>query len=371
MRDEKGMGGVAERDAAPTSPPPSPLIPRPLPSYGGQAVIEGVMMRGPHHFAVACRRATGAIALTCEAVPKILRPGWQKFPFLRGGFALVDAMALGTKALFWAAKVAESDIPKDEDKQSIRAAEETVGPALGSAVAAPDPEPADAPARSSRVTDVALGGAMVTGLVLAVGLFKVLPQLLLEFVKSSGVTDGWKLGLADAALRFTIFFGYIGLVSRMGHVRRVFEYHGAEHKTINAWEAGGAGGLTVEAARAASRLHPRCGTSFVVIVLLLSVLATSPFYGLPVWQRIPIGIAMLFPVAGVAFELLRLAGKYRKNPVAAALSRPGMWTQLLTTREPDDTQLEVALASLKAVMDAEDRDRSPADAAERQSAAVA
>ncbi|HVK05441.1 MAG TPA: DUF1385 domain-containing protein [Armatimonadaceae bacterium] len=332
------------------------------PMYGGQAVIEGVMMRGPRHFAVACRRSTGPIALTCEAVPKSLRPDWQKWPLLRGAFALVDSMALGTRALFWAAKVAEQDIPKPEEQRAIRTAEETVGPALGTAAAGRDPLPADAPARSNRVTEVAIGGAMVTGLLIAVGLFKVLPQLLVEVVKNAGVTAGWQLGLTDAALRFTIFFSYIGLVSQMAHVRRVFEYHGAEHKVINALEAGGP--LTVEAARAQTRLHPRCGTSFIVIVLLLSVLATSVFYGLPAWQRIPIGLAMLFPVAGVAFELLRLAGKYRHNPVAAALSRPGMWTQLLTTREPDDAELEVALASLNAVLEAEGDPRAlPKDAA--------
>ena len=105
--------------------------------------------------------------------------------------------------------------------------------------------------------------------------------------------------------------------------------------------------------QAESRLHPRCGTSFVVLVIVLSVLAVSPFYGLPIWYRIPIQLLMLMPVAGVAFELLRLAGKFRDNPIAAAVSRPGMWTQLLTTREPDDSMVEVAIASLKAVMDAE------------------
>jgi len=317
-----------------------------------------VMMRGPRHFAVAARRATGEVALVCEAVPKSLRPSWQKWPLLRGAFALVDSMALGTKALFWAAKVAEADIPRAEEKQAVRRAEETVGPAMGTAVAAPDPESADAPdARkqsSSRVTDIALGGAMFTGLLIAVVLFKLLPIALVGFVQARGwVTQYWQLGLVDAAIRFTIFFTYIGLVSRMKHVRRVFEYHGAEHKAINALEAHGPQGLSVENARAASRLHPRCGTSFVVIVLLLSVLAISPFYGLPLLARLPLGVLMLFPVAGVSFELLRLAGKYRDNPVAAALSRPGMWTQLMTTREPDDSQVEVAIASLRAVMDAE------------------
>jgi uncharacterized protein YqhQ len=291
--------------------------------YGGQAVIEGVMMRGPHHFAVAARRASGEIALTCEPVPKIFRPAWQRWPLLRGAFALVDSMTLGTKALFWAARIAESDIEKPAGSTGGKAGE------------------------------IVIGSAMAIGLGMAVFLFKILPQFGLEAVKRAGMLVDWRLGLVDVLIRFTIFFGYILLVSRMQHVYRVFQYHGAEHKAINALEAGGP--LTVASARAASRLHPRCGTSFLVIVILLSVLAVSPFYGQPLLQRIVIQLAMLFPVAGVSFELLRLAGKFRHNPVAAALSRPGMWTQLLTTREPDDNQIEVAIASLKAAMTAERR----------------
>lgn len=371
MKDEKGSGEV-QRATESSDGSPSSLNPRPSSlTYGGQAVIEGVMMRGPHHFAVAARRANGEIALTCEPVPKALRPSWQKLAFLRGGFALVDAMALGTKALFWAAKVAEQDIPKPEDKKATRIAEETVGPALGTAVAAPDPTPAEAPMpRSSKVTDIAIGSALVFGLGFFVVLFKLAPHLGVEAVKRLGVTATPALSAIDFAIRFTLFVGYVLLISRMHHVYRVFQYHGAEHKAINALEAGA--GLTVEAARAQSRLHPRCGTSFVVIVLFLAVLFVSPFYGQPIHIRVLIQLALLLPVAGVAFELLRLAGRFRNNPIAAALSRPGMWTQLLTTREPDDSQLEVAIASLKAVMDVEKADAAvPAAPEERQAAAVA
>lgn len=302
------------------------------PMYGGQAVIEGVMMRGPHHFAVAARRADGGVALTCEPVPAILRPAWQKLAFVRGAFALVDSMTLGTKALFWAAKVAEAGI----------------APAAG------------APERG-RAADMAIGGAMFGGLAMSIFLFKVLPQFGIEALKRSGVPIDWRLGLLDGAIRLTIIFGYIGLVGRMAHVNRVFQYHGAEHKAINALEAGDA--LTVDNVAKASRLHPRCGTSFLFIVVILSVFAAAPFYGQPLYVRIPLQLAMLFPVAGVSFELLRLSGKYRDNPVMAAISRPGMWTQLLTTREPDSGMCEIAIASLKAVLDAEKPappDESPA-----------
>jgi uncharacterized protein YqhQ len=155
----------------------------------------------------------------------------------------------------------------------------------------------------------------------------------------------------------------------MEHVHRVFQYHGAEHKAINALEAGA--GLSVATARDASRFHPRCGTSFVFIVIILSVFAAAPFYSLPIWYRIPIGLALLFPVASIAFELLRLAGVYRNNPIAHLFSVPGMWAQRLTTREPDDSQLEVSIASLVAVMNAEKSDGNISAADEPEAAAVA
>ncbi len=289
--------------------------------YGGQAVIEGVMMRGPLRFAVAVRRSNGEIALTNEPVPPVLRPRWQKLPFLRGAFALVDSMALGTRALFWAAKVVESDTVGSSGPDNSR----------------------------SKVVDMAIGGAMFTGLAFAIFLFKILPQFVLEPLRAGRPV--WQVGLFDVVVRMAILSGYILSVSRMAHVRRVFEYHGAEHKAINALEAGVP--LTVDNVHAASRLHPRCGTSFLVIVVVLSVLAVSPFYGQPLPVRIAIQLGFLFPVAGVAFEILRLAGIYRNNPIADALSRPGMWTQYLTTREPDRAQCAVAIAALEAVMQAD------------------
>ena len=313
--------------------------------YGGQAVIEGVMMRGPHHFAVAARRASGEIALTCEPVPKILRPAWQKLPFLRGGFSLVDAMTLGTKSLFWAAKIAEEDtrLPDSVADAAARAQSAPGNVALANGVVAVK--------QSGGVSDTLIGGAMITGLVFAIFLFKILPQFGIEALKKTTSLHGYQLGMVDFVVRFSIFTIYILLIARMNHVYRVFQYHGAEHKAINALEAGKE--LTVANVREARRLHPRCGTSFLVIVIFLSVLAVAFFYDRPLWQRILIQLLMVFPVAGVAFELLRIAGKFRSNPIMAAFSRPGMWTQLLTTREPDDSQIEVSIASLKAAMAAE------------------
>lgn len=362
------------------------LTPTPRKLYGGQAVIEGVMMRGPRFFAVACRRANGDIAVTCEDVPKSLRPDWQKLPFLRGGFSIVDAMALGTRALFWAAKVAEADIPKASSSMQDAIARAEIAP-VGVAPVVDVVIPGVASSNASRVTDVAIGSAMILGLAIGIGLIVGIPYLVTEVLGPKlGITGWWQTALLDGIVRLTIFFTYISLVGRYKHVRRTFEYHGAEHKVINALEAGGP--LTVETALAQTRLHPRCGTSFVVIVMVVATLVFAVFRESPLYalllpklpdnllalERIVTGIirlvvmvGLMMPIAGISFELLRLAGKYRGNPIADALSRPGMWTQLLTTREPDAQQIEVAIASLKAAMrgegdlpDESSSDRSPA-----------
>jgi hypothetical protein len=340
--------------------------------YGGQAVIEGVMMRGAQHFAVACRRASGEIAITCEPVPKIFRPQWQKAPFLRGVFSLADAMTLGTKALFWAAKQASDDISSVSGASG--AAESSAGGEILPAIVSESEmknalRTGNASSKSAGAADIAIGSALVFGLFFAVVLFKVLPQFAISLIQWKYNLPTYVMGILDVFVRLTIFMTYIMLISRMEHVHRVFQYHGAEHKAINALEAGA--GLSVATARDASRFHPRCGTSFVFIVIILSVFAAAPFYSLPIWYRIPIGLALLFPVASIAFELLRLAGVYRNNPIAHLFSVPGMWAQRLTTREPDDSQLEVSIASLVAVMNAEKSDGNISAADEPEAAAVA
>ena len=345
-----------------------PITTTPAPKlYGGQAVIEGVMMRGPLFFAVACRRANGEIATTCEPVPKSLRPDWQKLAFLRGGFMIVDAMALGTRALFWAAKVAEADIePSASAKDAVAHAEiAPVGVAPVLDIALPGVAKSGA-----KVTDVAIGGAMVLGLAIGIGLIVGVPYFVTEVLAPRlGIGGWWQTALLDGVVRLTIFFTYISLVSRYKHVRRTFEYHGAEHKVINALEAKLP--LTVENALVQTRLHPRCGTSFVVIVMVVATVLFAVFRESSLYKlllpnlpenlavlekslagviRLAVMVGLMFPVAGISFELLRLAGRFRGNPVADALARPGMWTQLLTTREPDAGQVEVAIASLKQAM---------------------
>ncbi len=287
---------------------------------------------------------------------------------------IVDAMALGTRALFWAAKVAERGIDKptaDARAEIVRAEIAPVGAAPVVGVVIPI---------KSGVTDVAIGGAMVLGLAIGIALIVGIPYVVTEVVAPRfGIRGWWQTALLDGIVRLTIFFGYILAVSQYKHVRRTFEYHGAEHKVINALEAGLP--LTVENGLAQSRLHPRCGTSFVVIVMVVATLIFAVFResslhrlllpqlpaNLVALERLLTGIirlalmvVLMFPVAGISFELLRLAGRFRGNPVADALSRPGMWTQLLTTREPDGKQIAVAIASLDAAMQAENADTKSA-----------
>lgn len=371
--------------------------------YGGQAVIEGVMMRSPRFFAVACRAANQEIVLQAEPVEKtwIGRQNWLKKPFLRGSLALLDAMALGIKALQFASHVQLDETkqgdgpPKDEPIQTkkerrifwlaLLIANVAMGawlvPVVGSAILAKlgdvwnwlsSPKGITVVggfillfiilgilgARKGKesgtgsINEIAVGGAMVFGLVFGVLLFVVLPTAAVDAFAHPPYNWGEReLNLLDGALRIFIFFDYIALIGQTKDIFRVFQYHGAEHKAINALEAGDE--VTVENALKQTRIHPRCGTSFVVIVLVLTMLVLAFLPRPPIAIRIPLHLLMLFPIAGVAYELLRLAGRYRHSWVTKVAFGPGMLTQYLTTREPNPRQVEVAVASLKAVMDKE------------------
>jgi uncharacterized protein YqhQ len=198
---------------------------------------------------------------------------------------------------------------------------------------------------------------MVSGLVVGLGLFVLLPTLLTDLGKRLGLTGGatnhsdMRLNLLDGVVRMGIFFAYIALISMMGQIRAVFMYHGAEHKAINTLEAGLP--LNTENALQASRIHPRCGTSFIFVVLVVNLLVFA-FLPRPVWYlRFPLHIAVIPLVAGLAYELIKFAGKFRRNPLVMAAFAPGMWSQYLTTREPNAGQVEVALAALYSVLEAE------------------
>ncbi|MGQ9486252.1 MAG: DUF1385 domain-containing protein [Armatimonadota bacterium] len=292
--------------------------------YGGQAVIEGVMMRSPRYFAVACRAPDGQIVLKLEDLANswLSHLRWLNRPFLRGTLALLDAMALGIRALRFSAEV-----QIEEQTQTVQ---------------------------QKRINDLAVGSTMVVGLLVGLALFVALPTTLTQLL-------AWKnpvlLNMLDGVIRIALFIGYVLAVGSLREIRPVFQYHGAEHKAINTFEAGLP--LTMENAKQQSRIHPRCGTSFVMVVLILAIFVFSLTGRPPIWIRIPLHIVLLPLVAGIAYEAIKLAGKYKDSRFTRWLLAPGLWSQRITTREPDEPQIEVALCALRAVVEQEQQRDEP------------
>lgn len=311
--------------------------------YGGQAVIEGVMMRGPKDFAIAVRRANGEIVSTTENVESMFKKlAWLKKPFLRGTFVLIDSMALGMKALKFAFDVGVSDISASESE------------AVGAADSQVDPPKA--------VNDMAINAMMVVGVLVGVAFFILVPAVLTGFLNHR-VHVAWQLTALEGLVKIGIFVGYVGAISFLKDIRRVFQYHGAEHKTINAYEAGEE--LTVDNVRRYTKVHVRCGTSFILVVLVTNIIV----YAL-VGDHLPHGsllekdilsrlirwgyhIALLPFVAGLSYEVIRLAGNCKDSILTKLTLLPGLLMQKITTREPDDSMIEVAIHSLKGVLDKE------------------
>lgn len=337
--------------------------------YGGQAVIEGVMMRSPRYFAVACRKPDGSIVVQREDVDKSIlgKLKWLNWPFGRGTLALIDAMALGTRALAFASNVqlnaqqeakSEPENPERDASDMVARLEEK---AVASAVSLVNGPPVDVPSKmpkSGKINDVAIGGTIVFSFAFGLALFVLLPTAItglltkLGLAGHAGAHHAMMLNLIDGLIRMVIFFGYIGLISQMNQIKRVFEYHGAEHKAINTLEAGLP--LTNANALQSSRIHPRCGTSFIFVVLVINLIVFA-FLPRPdfILTRFLLHLSVIPLVAGVAYEVIKFAGSRRRNPLVMAVFAPGMATQYLTTREPKDDQVEVALAALYAVLEAE------------------
>ena len=289
------------------------------PNVGGQAVIEGVMMRGKTHVAVAVRQPDGEISVDVRPVNSISdRYPILKKPFLRGVVSLVESLVMGMKALAYSAQVSGDEDEKLDSKEM----ELTIAVSAG----------------------------------LAILLFIVIPTWSMRFL--TGITqDHMALNLAEGVLRMAIFLAYIAAISSMNDIQRVFQYHGAEHKTIYTYEAGLP--LKVENVRPFSTLHPRCGTNFLMIVMLISMFIFT-FLGWPsLWERIASRIILMPVIAGVSYELIRYAGAHTDNPLVRIAITPGLLLQKLTTRQPDDSQIEVAIASLKAVVPPEDLAQEP------------
>ena len=299
---------------------------------GGQAVLEGVMMRGVRTWAVACRKPApdqlgddgaridmddpprGEIAVQSFPVESVLRRHrLLRLPIIRGVVALGESLVIGFKALGISAN---AQMPEEEEE----------------------------------ISGWMWWATIAFALILAIGLFFVVPVTLTNLIKDQ-LGSAVLFWVVEGLLRTALFLGYLVLISRMRDLRRVFEYHGAEHKTISCYEAGLE--LTPSNAQRFSRLHPRCGTSFLLIVMIVAIFVFSPLGLLPWWALIVSRIVGVPLIAGISFEIIKLAGKHRRRAWVRALMWPGMQLQLLTTREPDLTQLAVAITAMNAVLEHE------------------
>jgi uncharacterized protein YqhQ len=345
------------------------------PYIGGQALIEGVMMRSPHAFAVVVRRRDGSLTVREEPM-RDLRRGKRAWPLVRGVVALGEALKLGSRALRFSVEQYEKDLEAEEKEKELANKQKPSTLALLSlpiiALTTSEPElPAAAPEGDGKRTAFTF-----LSILFALALFVALPQLFAQ-----GVSSGLGLGLdirsvgfqlLTGAAKMTIVIGYMLAIRRMPEIYRVFQYHGAEHKSIYAYESGGS--LSVDNARSRTTLHPRCGTTFIVMVALVSIVVFSaigpflPELGLGKVADNVLFLALKLPflpfIAAVTFELQRFLAKYATRGPLRALLWPGFLVQKITTIEPDDSQLEVALSALSITV-AREASPSPAPAAER------
>ena len=292
-------------------------------SIGGQAVIEGIMMRGPEKSAMANRLPDGTLSVEEWATYPHGIAWYNRTPFIRGCFNFVETLVVGFRCLMTSAEKAGLD----EEEPS--AFEQKLASLTG------------------KKTETILSTlALVLGAALAVFLFIILPATISKLLAPYLVST-MALTLVEGIIKIAIFLVYIALVSHTKEIRRVFEYHGAEHKTIACYEHGEA--LTVENIRKYTRFHPRCGTSFLLIVLVISILLSSRVTWNSLVVRILLKLLMLPIVVSISYEIIKLAGRC-DNPLTRAISAPGLWLQRLTTREPDDGQIEAAVAAMTPVI---------------------
>lgn len=269
---------------------------------GGQAVIEGVMMRSPDHLVISVRKESGDIKVKKERIRKLKRP--FRAPFIRGIVSLIDSLVMGIKALTWSANQASGE----EDELKAR--------------------------------DIAF--ILGVSFAFAILFFVALPLYLTKLIT---INKGILFNLIDGIIRIAVFIVYVLVISAMKDVKRIFQYHGAEHKAVNCYEKGEK--LTIENVRKYPTLHPRCGTAFLVIVLIVSILIFSVIVSEDFWIKLSSRILLIPVVAGISFELLKFAGKHRNNRLIRILNAPGLAVQRITTKEPDKDQIEVAIRALK------------------------
>lgn len=303
-------------------------------SIGGQAVMEGVMMRGPYKTVTAVRKPDGEITKKIDENGTKTRPKICKVPIVRGCVSFVDSLVIGMKALMYSAEFVDIEEEEESESKFDRWLEDKLG---------------------DKIKDVVIYFAVFLSVIFSVALFILLPSLLSGLVESIPAIESFTstqtfTSVFEGVMRMAIFLGYMFLISRMKEIKRVFEYHGAEHKTIACYEGGEE--LTVENVRKYTRFHPRCGTSFLLFVMIISIIVFAflprfdGFSGIvSILLRMGTRILCLPIVAGLSFEVIKWAGR-SKSKIVQLLSKPGLWLQRLTTREPDDSQIEVAIASM-------------------------
>lgn len=317
-------------------------------SIGGQAVMEGVMMRGPHLIATAVRKPDGDIVIDKQEIGKGRKSKFVKLPIIRGCVNFFDSLIIGVKALMFSAKFFDVDEDGEPIEQEPSKFEAWLEKKLD----------------SERAITVVMYCSVVLSLLLSIGLFMLLPALLTGFLDSF-IKSNVVLTAIEGLVRIIIFSAYLLLVAQMKDIQRVFMYHGAEHKSIFCYEKGLP--LTVENVKVQSRLHPRCGTSFLLIVMVISILVfllipwnEETFAAIPViggfltaipWviTRLVLRLLLLPVIAGISYEIIKFAGRH-DNFLTHIISKPGMWFQKITTKEPDDSMIEVAIVSLTAVI---------------------
>ena len=297
---------------------------------GGQAVLEGVMMKNKERYAVAVRKADGEIVVDTEEFDGVMAGSpFKKIPFVRGVFNFVDSLILGMRTLTWSAAFFEEEEPSGADSEKEKK------PSLFEKIF------------GDKAENVAMGITMTISMILAIAIFMILPYFISSFF-SVYVRNASLIAIIEGVIRILIFLGYVVAISAMKDIHRLYQYHGAEHKCINCIEKGRP--LTVHNVMRSSRQHKRCGTSFLLFVMLVSIIlfffirVENPVY------RVGIRILLIPVIAGISYEIIRLAGN-SNNIIVRILSAPGLWLQKLTTKEPDEAMCEVAIASVEAVFD--------------------
>lgn len=293
---------------------------------GGQAVIEGIMMKNKDEYATAVRKPDGEIEVKKDRYVSMTEK-YRLFslPFIRGIFSFADSLILGMKTLTFSASFFEDDEEEEPGK-----GEQFLDRVFG-----------------EKAEQFLTGAVMVLSVVMAVVIFMILPLLLANVLRTF-ITSESLMAFVEGLIRIGIFIGYIKLVSRMEEIRRTFMYHGAEHKCINCIEHGME--LNVENVRKSSKEHKRCGTSFLIFVMLISILLFMVIRVDTLWLRIITRVVLIPVIAGISYEILRLAGR-SDSPLVNLVSKPGLWMQGLTTKEPDDSMIQVAIAAVEAVFD--------------------